>query len=43
MFEAVTLKWLYMRQKMRAADTADLERKILNRILIPRLGAKRYS
>ena len=42
-FEAVALKWLDMRQKTRAAGTANLDSKNLNGILIPRFGAKRYS
>ena len=42
-FEAVALKWLDMRQKTRAAGTANLDGKNLNRILIPRFGTKRYS
>ena len=42
-FEAVALKWLDMRQKTRAAGTANLDSKNLNGILIPRFGAKRYN
>jgi integrase len=42
-FEAVALKWLDVRQRTRAAGTANLDRKNLHSILIPRFGAKKYS
>jgi integrase len=42
-FEAVALKWLDMRQRTRAAGTALSDKGNLNRILIPRFGAKKYS
>ena len=42
-FEAVALKWLDVRQRTRAAGTANLDRKNLNNILIPRFGAKRWN
>jgi integrase len=42
-FEAVALQWLDVRHRTRAAGTANLDKKNLKNILIPRFGQRRWS